>query len=139
MKKLAIIAIVPLMFLALNGCAEDTQEEQQVDETTMDTQEEQAQPEQAEGDIETSDIPAPEINLNDELSEADSIKNNEEKTIEDCDVLNDESLKERCIFDVYLFKALEERDSSYCDKIANESDKKTCYARLEYAESLNNE
>ncbi|MFC1656170.1 hypothetical protein ACFL3C_04840 [Patescibacteria group bacterium] len=129
MKKLAIIAIVPLMFLALNGCGDTQQEEQVTPQDTMveDTAPEVMQPE--ETDTEAGiDEPA-EAGSDDSLVELqafDQITENEDLKLEECEFFADQRMRDTCEAKVYLNQAAAELDESLCDPIAIEREKEDC-------------
>ena len=131
MKKLAIIAIVPLMFLALNGCTDTEQEEQAQpeDTTTEETTPETTQPEEADTGEE-----APGGDTNNELPELFSeiqiyeevVENSDTITLEQCSSFKDDRLHTQCEAKVQLNLAVADLDASLCDSITLEKEKEDC-------------
>ena len=120
-----VLFIAAILTLTLSGCAQPEEQQEAPEVTTLPpaidlTQEEETSPayENLENDIETADL----------------VRNKTDKTVQDCESIVDESLKERCINEVHLFNALNNYDISICNEITDETDKKGCIERVEQAE-----
>jgi PBP1b-binding outer membrane lipoprotein LpoB len=122
-KQVLFIAIFAIFLTGCNGQQQQTDEPELVDDNVV--------PMAEETNVLQEDQLVEEYDLNADLQKVSKIKDSENKTVEDCAELIDETLKINCETDVYQFMALETRDESYCNKIQVPDDKSTCLALLE--------
>lgn len=138
MKKLAIIAIVPLMFVTLSGCTKTEQKPAQ--ETTVQGEEtfDLLQPQETATEEEATEEDSEEASkdtslelLNEAQIFSEVVENSEDITLDRCASFKDERLRAQCEAKVYSNQALADLDESVCDSITLEREKNDCKTNVQ--------
>lgn len=119
-KQVSILFGLLILVFTFSGCFNNQQKEELVVDENQQTQDEEVV----------------EIDIDKDLEKFDELDKKDIFDIKECDQIEDEWTKERCMNEGYLRNAINDNNISLCEKITQESEKNNCIIEVE---DFNNE
>lgn len=131
MKKIVLVLSIILTAAILTGCGEDNSQSDVQSVAQPDSQQNEIIEGPIVDEMGTLESGVDNEKAGEELEDYKTVLNNEDRSLDDCNKLENDEYKEKCLAIVYTQLAEESIDDSLCAKITLLDLQKECVERVE--------